>query len=106
MLDWQDFDAAFQGRTDYTYDNRVIESIIKHRKEFGDQLFFDRIWKLIGLSRREALAHSSCQKVADGQKLREIIILRGRMRICAISGRKSCSRMHQTSRRLPSSTTC
>ncbi|KAJ9603885.1 hypothetical protein H2200_011407 [Cladophialophora chaetospira] len=51
MLDWQDFDAVFQAKTDYAFDNRTVEAIIKHRKEFGDQLFFDRIWKLIGLSR-------------------------------------------------------
>ncbi|EXJ60337.1 hypothetical protein A1O7_04489 [Cladophialophora yegresii CBS 114405] len=51
MLDWQDFDAVFQAKTDYSYDNRTVETIIKHRKEFGDQLFFDRIWKLIGLAR-------------------------------------------------------
>jgi hypothetical protein len=53
MLDWQDFDAVFQAKTDYAYDNRTVESIIKHRKEFGDQLFFDRIWRLIGHARRE-----------------------------------------------------
>ncbi|OAP65516.1 hypothetical protein AYL99_01488 [Fonsecaea erecta] len=51
MLDWQDFDAVFQQKPDYAYDNRMVESIIKHRKEFGDQLFFDRIWKTIGLAR-------------------------------------------------------
>jgi hypothetical protein len=53
MLDWQDFDTVFHGKTDYTYDNKSIESILKHRKEFSDQLFFDRVWKLIGLARRE-----------------------------------------------------
>lgn len=53
MLNWQDFDVVFHPKTDYAYDNKTIENIIKHRKEFGDQLFFDRIWKLIGLSRRE-----------------------------------------------------
>jgi hypothetical protein len=58
MLDWHDFDAVFQSKTDYSYDARTVETVLKHRKEFGDQLFFDRIWKLIGLSRRKTVAHS------------------------------------------------
>ncbi|KIY03261.1 uncharacterized protein Z520_01728 [Fonsecaea multimorphosa CBS 102226] len=51
MLNWHDFDAVFQPKADYAYDARTVESIIKHRKEFGDQLFFDRIWRTIGLTR-------------------------------------------------------
>ncbi|EXJ88812.1 hypothetical protein A1O3_01876 [Capronia epimyces CBS 606.96] len=51
MLDWQDFDAVFQPKPDYAFDQKSVESILKHRKEFGDQLFFDRIWKSIGLTR-------------------------------------------------------
>ncbi|EXJ94809.1 hypothetical protein A1O1_03207 [Capronia coronata CBS 617.96] len=50
MLDWQDFDAVFQQKPDYAYDQKSIEAIHKHRKELGDQLFFDRIWKNIGLT--------------------------------------------------------
>lgn len=53
MLDWQDFDTVFQQKPDFAFDNKTVESILKHRKEFGDQLFFDRIWKSIGLTRRE-----------------------------------------------------
>ena len=60
MLDWQDFDAVFQPKTDFAYDTRTVETILKHRKEFGDQLFFDRIWKLIGLSRRKISLSSIC----------------------------------------------
>lgn len=55
MLNWQEFDAVFQSKSDYSFDSKTVESIIKHRKEFGDQLFFDRIWKSIGLTRRENL---------------------------------------------------
>ncbi|EXJ73776.1 uncharacterized protein A1O5_03538 [Cladophialophora psammophila CBS 110553] len=51
MLNWHDFDAVFQPKTDYAYDSRTVETIIRHRKEFGDQLFFDRIWRTIGLTR-------------------------------------------------------
>ncbi|KIX00674.1 uncharacterized protein Z518_09739 [Rhinocladiella mackenziei CBS 650.93] len=51
MLNWQDFDAVFQPKPDYSLDHKSVEAIIKHRKEFGDQLFFDRIWTSIGLTR-------------------------------------------------------
>ena len=60
MLDWQDFDAVFQSKTDYAYDAKTVEGVIKHRKEFGDQLFFDRIWKLIGLTRRMSVLLLYC----------------------------------------------
>ena len=55
MLDWHDFDAVFQTKPDFSYETKTIEGILKHRKEFGDQLFFDRIWKLIGLTRRKSV---------------------------------------------------
>ncbi|KAI1624983.1 nuclear pore complex assembly-domain-containing protein [Exophiala viscosa] len=51
MFDWQDFDTVFQPKPDFAFDNKTVESVLKHRKEFGDQLFFDRIWKSIGLTR-------------------------------------------------------
>jgi hypothetical protein len=54
MLDWHDFDAIFQPKPDLAYDNRTVESILKFRKEFNDQLYFDRVWKLIGLNRRQS----------------------------------------------------
>ena len=54
MLNWHDFDAVFQPKPDYSLDHKSVEAILKHRKEFGDQLFFDRIWKSIGLTRRES----------------------------------------------------
>merc|ERR1711939_497700 len=50
MLNWQDFDVVFQAKPDYAYDNKTVENITRHRKEFGE-LFFDRIWKSIGLMR-------------------------------------------------------
>ena len=52
MLNWQDFDVVFQAKPDYAYDNKTVENITRHRKEFGE-LSFDRIWKSIGLMRRE-----------------------------------------------------
>jgi hypothetical protein len=58
MLNWQDFDAVFQARPDYAFEGKTVDSIIKHRKEFGDRLFFDRIWKSIGLTRREFAHHT------------------------------------------------
>ena len=86
MLDWQDFDAVFQPKTDYALDNRTTESIIKHRKEFGDQLFFDRIWKLIGLSRREIVLSRSAKNITDTFQRQGITTLHGRIKISATSG--------------------
>jgi hypothetical protein len=47
MFDWQDFDAlaVFRQKPDFFFDNKTVESILKHRKEFGHQLSFDRMWK-------------------------------------------------------------
>jgi hypothetical protein len=62
MLNWQDFDVVFQAKPDYAYDIKTVENITRHRKEFGE-LFFDRIWKSIGLTRREygtAQQHYRC----------------------------------------------
>ncbi|KEF62837.1 uncharacterized protein A1O9_00810 [Exophiala aquamarina CBS 119918] len=50
ILNWHDFDAVFQQKPDYAPDQKTVENVIRHRKEFGDELFFDRIWKSIGLT--------------------------------------------------------
>ncbi len=53
MLNWQDFDSVFQPKADYALHTKAVEAILKHRRDFGDQLFFDKIWKSIGLTRRK-----------------------------------------------------
>ena len=53
VLNWQDFDDVFKQKPDYAPDHKTVENILRHRKEFGDELFFDRIWKSIGLNHRE-----------------------------------------------------
>ncbi|KAK5061185.1 hypothetical protein LTR84_007727 [Exophiala bonariae] len=50
ILDWHNFDAVFQQKPDYALDQKTVENILRHRREFGDELFFDRIWKSIGLT--------------------------------------------------------
>ncbi|KAK6365911.1 hypothetical protein LTS17_010877 [Exophiala oligosperma] len=50
MFNWHDFDVVFQAKPDYSFDNKTVEGINKHRREAGE-LFFDRIWRSIGLTR-------------------------------------------------------
>ena len=71
MLDWHDFDAVFQGKTDYAYDNRTVEAVLKHRRDFGDQLFFDRMWKLIGLTRRKSYSAETHTKLLTSPSCEE-----------------------------------
>ncbi|KAL2404948.1 hypothetical protein ABEF93_008364 [Exophiala dermatitidis] len=54
MLNWESFDSVFSTKSDYAFDHKTVESILRHRKEFGDQLFFDRIWKSVNNSTRPA----------------------------------------------------
>lgn len=58
-LNWHDFDAVFQQKPDYAPDLKTVENILRHRKEFGDELFFDRIWKSIGLTHRKEMESNS-----------------------------------------------
>lgn len=59
ILNWHDFDAVFQQKPDYAPDQKSVETIVRHRKEFGDELFFDRIWKSIGLTHRKEMENNS-----------------------------------------------
>ena len=53
MLDWQNFDVVFHGRLEYTYDHRLVDSILRHRSELEGTLFFDRVWASVGLKQGE-----------------------------------------------------
>lgn len=59
ILDWHNFDAVFQQKPDYAPDQKTVENILRHRREFGDELFFDRIWKSIGLTQRKPVSWNS-----------------------------------------------
>jgi hypothetical protein len=49
MYDWLNFDVVFQGKLDYSYDEKTVNAILKNRKELGGTLFFDRVWSNLGL---------------------------------------------------------
>jgi len=65
ILNWQDFDSVFQQKPDYAPDQKTVENILRHRKEFGDELFFDRIWKSIGLTHRKDMENKFYSHLAD-----------------------------------------
>lgn len=52
MINWTDFDSVFRSKADYSLDQKHVDAITKHRKDFGGVLFFDRIWNSIGLKQR------------------------------------------------------
>ena len=59
MYDWQDFNTVFKGRTDYSFDQKQVETIQRNRNECGGTLFFDRVWLNVGLRQRECLPQGS-----------------------------------------------
>lgn len=55
MYDWTDFDAVFHAKRDISIDNKHADAAVKHRKELGGRLFFDRMWTALRLDKRESL---------------------------------------------------
>jgi hypothetical protein len=55
MYDWQNFDVVFQSKADYSYDEKTINTILKHRKELAGSLYFDRVWSNLGLRDRKSV---------------------------------------------------
>jgi len=55
MYDWHNFDVVFQSKTDYSYDEKTINTILKHRKEFAGSLYFDRVLSNLGLRDRKSV---------------------------------------------------
>ncbi|RVX75383.1 hypothetical protein B0A52_00736 [Exophiala mesophila] len=49
-FNWQEFNTVWRHASDFSLEQKAIDNIVRHRKEFGDELFFDRIWKSIGLT--------------------------------------------------------
>ncbi|KPI44462.1 uncharacterized protein AB675_8632 [Cyphellophora attinorum] len=49
MYDWQNFDAVFHTKPDQSPDQKHAEAALKHRKELGGELFFDRMWTALRL---------------------------------------------------------
>jgi len=49
MYDWRKFSSVFQSKPDYTLDHKQVETALRHRKELGGTLFFDRVWESLGL---------------------------------------------------------
>ncbi|ETN45331.1 uncharacterized protein HMPREF1541_09162 [Cyphellophora europaea CBS 101466] len=49
--DWQQFEVVFQAKPDYSPDQKQADAALKHRKEFGGKLFFDRIWSTLNLQK-------------------------------------------------------
>jgi hypothetical protein len=55
MLEWQRFASVFQGKPDYTLDNKQVDAINRHRKDLGGTLFFDRVCASVGLKQGETI---------------------------------------------------
>ena len=76
-FNWQEFNTVWRHASDFSLEQKAIDNIVRHRKEFGDELFFDRIWKSIGLTQRESdlvcvpresqLTPNSLEKVLSSQ---------------------------------------
>ena len=52
MADLESFDDLFSFDTGYEYDVKTIEAIKQNRRELENELFFDRLLKLLELSQR------------------------------------------------------
>jgi hypothetical protein len=49
MYDWQNFDTVLHTKPDQSPDQKHAEAALKHRKELGGELFFDRMWTALRL---------------------------------------------------------
>ena len=49
MDDYEDPKDVFGGDLDRTYHKGTVDEIIRHRAEFGDQLFIDRLLTTLGV---------------------------------------------------------
>lgn len=53
MDDYEDPKDVFGGDLDRSYHKETVDEIIRHRKEFGDQLFIDRLLTTLGVDNGE-----------------------------------------------------
>ena len=53
MYEWRDFPTVFHNKPDFTPDQKHAEAAIKHRRELGGALFFDRLWTVLRLDKGE-----------------------------------------------------
>lgn len=49
MAQWEDFDTIFHFNKKYSYDPKVFDQILSNRRALENQLFADRLLRLLGI---------------------------------------------------------
>ena len=49
MDEFEDFEAVFSFKSDYTYDHKIVEVILLNRRTLDNELFFDRLLRVLGM---------------------------------------------------------
>lgn len=64
MDHYEDPEYIFGKDIDKPYHKETIDEIIRHRKEFGDQLFIDRLLTTLGVDKGEIIAVSRAEPLS------------------------------------------
>ena len=106
MYEWNKFTVVFHSKPDYNPDQKQVDAAVRHRKELGGTLFFDRIWNSLGLDQGMLPADTSLHHdgLADSVKYQRAT-LRKRTKISVVFGNGSRRRQQQITRSKRSSTT-
>ena len=65
MDDYEDFESVFSFKPDYAFEHKIVEVILASRRRLENELFFDRLLRLLGIRqgkilRSELLSHRCC----------------------------------------------
>lgn len=58
MDDFEDFESVFSFKSDYAFDHKIIEVISTNRRTLENELFFDRLLRVLGI--RQGNFSSAC----------------------------------------------
>lgn len=49
MDEFEDFETVFSFKSDYAFDHKTVEVILANRRTLENELFFDRLLRVLGI---------------------------------------------------------
>lgn len=59
MDTFEDFDSVFSFKPDYTLDRKAVEAILANRSALENELFFDRLLRVLGIKQGDSTTSGS-----------------------------------------------
>ncbi len=69
MDEFEDFDSVFDFKNDYAYDHKIIEAILANRRTLENELFLDRLLRVLGVKQGEFLITPKALCIANNYTL-------------------------------------